>query len=179
MRGLNGVLSLAVLGFALAGPVQASSRRTAAVHEQAHASRPAVHASRGSGPKTGLDHSGQVQKGRASVYAGKFNGRRMADGQAFSPASDAAASKTLPLGTTARVTNLENGKTTTVRVEDRGPYVPGRILDVSPKKAESLGIRKQGVAPVVVAPIAVPQPDGDVKLGAGAGQDVASGPQAR
>jgi rare lipoprotein A len=93
----------------------------------------------------------------------------MANGQRFHPEAPVAASKSLPLGTTARVTNRENGRSTTVRVEDRGPYVPGRTLDVSPRVAQELGMSRDGVAPVEVAPIEVPQPDGSVRPGAGAG----------
>ena len=87
----------------------------------------------------------------------------MANGRRFNPNSNIAASRSLPLGTTAKVKNLENDRQTTVKVEDRGPYVPGRILDVAPKAADDLGMREQGVAPVVVEPIAVPQPDQSVK----------------
>jgi rare lipoprotein A len=57
-----------------------------------------------------------------------------------------------------------------VTVQDRGPYVDGRVVDLSPKVARDLDIRKRGVAPVMVKPIAVPQPDGAVKLGAGAAE---------
>jgi rare lipoprotein A len=118
----------------------------------------------------GKDHSGRKQKGRASYYHDRFANRKMANGNRFNPNSDNAASKTLPLGTTAKVTNLQNGKSATVKVEDRGPYVGGRVVDLPPKIADELDMRKQGVAPVIVAPIAVPQPDGAVKLGAGAAE---------
>jgi rare lipoprotein A len=116
----------------------------------------------------GVDHSGRKQTGRASYYAQHFTGRTMANGKRFNPNSDVAASKSLPLGTTAKVTNLRTGMTATIRVEDRGPYIDGRIVDVTPKVAEQLGMRKAGVTPVIIAPIVVPQPSGDVKLGAGA-----------
>jgi rare lipoprotein A len=86
----------------------------------------------------------------------------------MNPNQNVAASKALPLGTTAKVTNLETGKTATVTVQDRGPTVGDRVVDVSPKAAEQLDLKKQGVASVEVAPIAVPQKDGSVKLGAGA-----------
>jgi rare lipoprotein A len=92
----------------------------------------------------------------------------MADGTPMDPSSNNAASKTLPLGTTAKVTNLDNGKSAVVEIRDRGPYVPGRIVDVSPQTATQLGLVDKGVAPVVVAPIEVPQPDGGVKPGAAA-----------
>jgi len=115
-----------------------------------------------------IDHSGRKQVGRASFYSMGFEGRKMAGGRRFDPNADNAASKTLPFGTTARVTNLENGRSAIVTVEDRGPAHGGRVLDVSPKVAKQLDITARGVAPVVVAPIAVPQPDGGVKPGAGA-----------
>jgi len=113
--------------------------------------------------------------GKASFYANKFAGRTMADGAPMDPHGDNAASKTLPLGTTAKVTNLETGKSAVVTIHDRGPYVPGRIVDLSPDTAREIGIsHRKGVALVVVAPIAVPQPDGGVKLGAAAHEALAT-----
>lgn len=120
------------------------------------------------------DHSGRKVVGKASFYARYFDGRKMADGHRFNPATNVAASKTLPIGTTARVINLDNGKSATVTVEDRGPYVRGRMLDVSPKVAATLRMKKSGIAHVVVKPITVPQPDGRVKLGAGAADSAPS-----
>lgn len=115
-----------------------------------------------------VDRSGKAKKGRASYYARRFAGRRMANGERMDPRSNAAASKTLPLGTTARVTNLENGRSAEVEIKDRGPYVQGRTVDLTPKTAEELGMKHQGVAPVEVAPIVVPQADGTLKAGEGA-----------
>lgn len=116
-----------------------------------------------------LDRSGRPKAGKASLYGPKFAGRRMADGARMRPDGNNAASKTLPLGTTARVTNLETGQSAEVVIRDRGPHVPGRIIDLSPATAEEIGLtRKQGVARVEVAPIAVPLPDGTVKPGAAA-----------
>ncbi len=116
-----------------------------------------------------LDRSGRRQVGKASYYAPKFAGRKMADGNKMNPRDDNAASKTLPLGTTARVTNLETGRSAPVTIQDRGPYVAGRIIDLSPSTAQQIGVTKrEGIAPVEVAPIAVPQEDGSVKPGAGA-----------
>jgi rare lipoprotein A len=120
--------------------------------------------------KAPIDHSGRKQKGHASYYAGKFAHRKMADGKHLNPQDNVAASKTLPLGTTAKVTNLENGRSATVKVEDRGPYVKGRVVDVTPKVAQELDMKKHGVVPVEVKPIAVPQPNGEIKLGAGAAE---------
>jgi rare lipoprotein A len=115
-----------------------------------------------------IDHSGRKQKGRASYYAPSFANRRMADGARFNPNSNVAASRTLPLGTTATVTNLQNGRSALVEVQDRGPRAHGRIMDVAPKVADQLGMKKAGEVPVVIAPIVVSQPDGVVSLGAGA-----------
>ena len=114
-----------------------------------------------------LDRSGHKRVGTASVYAHRFAGKKMADGTPMDPHDDNAASKTLPLGTDARVTNLETGQSAHVTIQDRGPYVKGRIVDLSPSTARKIGITpKEGVAKVEVAPIAVPQADGSVKPGA-------------
>jgi rare lipoprotein A len=119
--------------------------------------------------KTKLDRSGQQRVGKASFYARRFAGRKMANGKRMNPRHNNAASKSLPLGTTARVTNLETGRSAVVTIEDRGPYVPGRIVDLSPASAQEIGLtREDGVATVAVAPIAVPLPDGQVKPGDGA-----------
>lgn len=97
------------------------------------------------------------QVGKASIYADKFTNRKMANGKRMDPNDDNAASKTLPLGTTARVTNLETGKSAIVTIEDRGPFVQGRIVDLSPATAGQIGLTKQeGLAKVEVTPLHVP-----------------------
>jgi rare lipoprotein A len=112
------------------------------------------------------DLSGKKRMGKASFYANEFAGRKMANGVRMDPEANNAASKTLPLGTTAKVTNLETGQSAVVTIQDRGPYVPGRIVDLSPATARKIGLNKRkGVAAVVVAPITVPQPDGKIRLG--------------
>ncbi len=119
--------------------------------------------------KAPLDRSGKKRVGKASFYAHMFAGRKMADGKTMNPQHDNAASRTLPLGTTAKVTNLETGKSAFVTIQDRGPYVEGRIVDLSPATAREIGISpRQGVAKVEVSPLAVPLPNGGVKLGAAA-----------
>jgi rare lipoprotein A len=121
-----------------------------------------------------LDRSGKKRFGKASFYAHMFAGRKMADGKTMNPQQDNAASRTLPLGTTAKVTNLETGKSAFVTIQDRGPYVEGRIVDLSPATAREIGITsRQGVAKVEVSPLAVPLPNGGVKLGAAAGATLA------
>ena len=112
------------------------------------------------------DLSGCKRTGIASFYADMFTGRKMADGTRMDPNADNAASRTLPLGTTAKVTNLETGQSAEVTIQDRGPYVKGRIIDLSPATARQIGLdRQDGIATVVVAPIEVPLPDGGVKRG--------------
>jgi rare lipoprotein A len=118
--------------------------------------------------KPRLDRSGRRRVGKASFYAARFAGRKMADGSPMQPAGNNAASRTLPLGTTAKVTNLSTGKTAIVEIRDRGPYVAGRIVDLSPATARQIGIdARQGVARVAVSPITVPMPSGEIKLGDG------------
>ena len=118
--------------------------------------------------KPALDLSGKARRGKASYYARKFQGRKMADGTRMNPNANVAASKTLPLGTKAEIVNLESGKKAVVEIRDRGPYVKDRIVDVTPKVADKLDMKEDGVAPVEVKPIEVPQPDGSVKQGEGA-----------
>lgn len=117
------------------------------------------------GPVASADASGleagPTQRGEASYYGPQFAGRRMANGERFDPQSNSAAHKSLPLGTVARVTNLENGRSAVVRVEDRGPYVRGRVIDVSPRTAEHLDMKQDGTAPVAVTPLNLPSEDGN------------------
>ena len=116
-------------------------------------------------PKPRLDLSGRRRTGKASFYGGKFSGRKMADCTRMDPRNDSAASKTLPLGTTAKVTNLETGESAVVTIRDRGPYVQGRIVDLTPATAEKVGIdRHEGVSKVEVTPITLPPPDDGAKV---------------
>lgn len=103
-----------------------------------------------------VDRSGKPRKGKASYYSRRFSGKKMANGEKLDPHSNDAASKALPLGTTAKVTNLETDQSAVVVVKDRGPYVSGRIIDVTPSTAEQLGMKKDGVARVEVQPLKLP-----------------------
>jgi rare lipoprotein A len=117
-------------------------------------------------PNPQLDTSGRARVGDASFYAKEFTGKKMADGTPMQPQGNNAASKTLPLGTTAMVTNLQTGRTAIVTIRDRGPYVKGRIVDLSPSTARKIGLEpKQGVTKVEVAPLEVPLPGGGMKAG--------------
>ncbi|CAN7324809.1 septal ring lytic transglycosylase RlpA family protein [Phenylobacterium sp. LjRoot225] len=94
-----------------------------------------------------------VQTGVASYYAPELAGKTTASGEPHDPNALTAASRSLPLGATAKVTNAESGQSVTVEVNDRGPYAKNRILDVSPKAAEHLGFKDEGVAKVAVQPL--------------------------
>ncbi|MBL8771450.1 MAG: septal ring lytic transglycosylase RlpA family protein [Phenylobacterium sp.] len=96
---------------------------------------------------------GPVQVGEASYYASELAGRPTASGEPLKPEAMTAASRSLPLGTDARVTNTETGRSVVVEVNDRGPYAKNRIIDVTPKAAERLGMKADGAARVVVQPL--------------------------
>jgi rare lipoprotein A (peptidoglycan hydrolase) len=87
----------------------------------------------------------------ASWYGPGFQGHATSTGERFNENAMTAASKTLPLGSHVRVTNPRNGRSVVVRINDRGPYVHGRSIDLSKAAAERLGIKDKGVAPVEVA----------------------------
>jgi rare lipoprotein A len=88
------------------------------------------------------------QVGLASWYGEFHHGLQTASGEIFDMGELTAAHRTLPLGTRLRVTNLENGRVVRVRVNDRGPYVDGRVLDLSREAARVLGMVERGVVPV-------------------------------
>ena len=89
-----------------------------------------------------------LNSGVASYYGPGFHGRRTANGETFNMHAMTAAHRTLPFGTKLKVTNLANGKSTIVRVNDRGPYVGGRIIDLSVAAAQQIGSTSSGVARV-------------------------------
>ena len=91
-----------------------------------------------------------VQTGKASFYSKRFSGRKTASGERLHHDSLTCAHRTYPFGTMLKVTNPANGLSVIVRVTDRGPYVKGRIIDLSVRAAKELGIIAQGIAPVVV-----------------------------
>lgn len=95
----------------------------------------------------------KILRGKASWYGPRFHGRKTASGDVFDQRKLTAAHKTLPLGSKAIVTNLENGNSVEVEINDRGPYTHGRIIDVSYAAAKQLGFAKSGTAPVQVEPV--------------------------
>lgn len=89
-----------------------------------------------------------AQTGRASWYGEGLKGRKTASGERFDPEDLTAAHRTLPFGTVVRVTNLRNNRSVSVRITNRGPFIRGRIIDLSPAAARELGMVKSGVARV-------------------------------
>ena len=92
-----------------------------------------------------------TETGKASYYADKFQGRRTASGEVFRQRKMTAAHRTLHFGTRVKVTNLDNGRSIKVRVNDRGPFVAGRIIDLSSNAARKLGMKQAGVANVRIS----------------------------
>lgn len=106
------------------------------------------------------DSRGFKEKGIASWYGNKFHGRRTSNGEIYSMYGMTAAHKTLPIPSYVRVTNLNNGRQIVVRVNDRGPFHSGRIIDLTYAGASKLGFIRQGTAPVMIETIepGSPQP---------------------
>ena len=90
----------------------------------------------------------RTETGVASYYGGRFHGRRTANGERYDQWKYTAAHKSYPFGTLVRATNLENGKSVIVRINDRGPYVRGRIIDLSVRAAETVDLLDPGVTKV-------------------------------
>jgi rare lipoprotein A len=94
--------------------------------------------------KTRTREAGWSQEGVISYYADKFHGRKTASGQRFDKNALTAAHRSLPFGTKVEVTNLSNGKSVIVEINDRGPYAEDRILDLSPAAARKIGLLGRG-----------------------------------
>ncbi|WP_425642545.1 septal ring lytic transglycosylase RlpA family protein [Marinomonas gallaica] len=96
------------------------------------------------------DAKGFSQQGKASFYADKFQGRLTANGERFNQRAQTAAHKRLPFGAKVRVTNIANNKSTVVRINDRGPFVSGRVIDLSKSAFRHIGNTRQGVIDVKI-----------------------------
>jgi rare lipoprotein A len=146
-----------------------TTSKLALAEEPPRSTSVAVASYEGKKDKSPADLSGHKRVGKASIYAKRFAGHKMADGERMQIDGDNAASKTLPIGTTAKVTNVETGASAVVKIEDRGPHIKGRIVDLSPSTAHKIGIdSKDGVGKVSVEPIEVPLPNGELKAGVAA-----------
>jgi rare lipoprotein A len=94
-------------------------------------------------------HEGETQTGMASWY-GAEQGHHTASGERFNPNAMTAAHRHLPFGTIIRVTNTLNGRAVDLRINDRGPWIHGRILDVTDAAADVLDMKRQGTVPVTI-----------------------------
>lgn len=95
----------------------------------------------------------EARTGRASWYGPGFAGRKTASGERFNPEELTGAHRTLPLGTKVRVTNLHNGRSVLIRINDRGPFIRHRDLDLSAGAAKELQMTGRGVASVLIQPL--------------------------
>lgn len=93
---------------------------------------------------------GFTETGEASFYANKYQFRKTASGERFNQLASTAAHKSLPFGTQVKVTNLNNGKSTVVKINDRGPFIDGRIIDLTSSTFSRIGNTSSGVIPVEI-----------------------------
>jgi rare lipoprotein A len=154
MRGLVGICFYALIAMGFAGAI------TDAPPVAAKLPPATADAAHGAAPKAAelrtVATPDAVQVGVASWYGPRFQGRRTATGARFDMHKLTAAHRTLPLGSKVRVTNLDNGKSVEVTINDRGPVPKSRVIDLSKRAALDIGITKRsGVAPVVVEPVVV------------------------
>lgn len=103
-----------------------------------------------SSTKPTIGQRGYTEEGKASYYSNKLHGRKMANGQPYHRKKLTAAHRTLPFGTKVKVTNLQTNKSVKVKITDRGPFVKGRVVDLSEAAARRLDYINAGIAPVKV-----------------------------
>jgi rare lipoprotein A len=127
--------------------------------EESRATRPKPYKVLGKWYQPLSNSRGYYEKGIASWYGKKFHGRKTANGETYNMYGLSAAHKTLPLGTWVRVKNLRNGATMDLRINDRGPFVRGRIIDLSYGAAKRLGVAGPGTAPVELFALGRPAPE--------------------
>jgi rare lipoprotein A len=101
--------------------------------------------------------NGDVQTGKASYYHDRFHGRTTASGAKYNKNTLSAAHKTLPMGSKVKVTDTRSGKSVVVKINDRGPFVKGRVIDLSRAAAKQIGLTKKGVSPVKLEVLSVPK----------------------
>ena len=143
---LSRIVAGAVVGAALISCTSLQSTKVRAEIETAASEQ---------GKKT-LKPTGYVQTGKASWYSVRTNGGTVtASGQRLSNSAATAAHRTLPMGSMVRVTNLRNGRSQIVKITDRGPFIKGRIIDVTIGTAEKLGMVNAGVVPCKVEQLAL------------------------
>lgn len=128
-------------------PAKSKSARKASASKVASAEAPARKAKKKTYSETSYSSGGSSYSGKASYY---WQPQKLASGGWFNPNAMTAAHKTLPFGTKVRVTNHNNGQSVVVTINDRGPYIAGRIIDLSKAAAHSINMQGSGVVPVTV-----------------------------
>ena len=147
--------AVALLAFVIAG----CAPQTVAPPQPQEATPPTVTApprveDRKADPGKAEPRKARIERGRVSHYGNDFAGRKTASGETFDPEALTMAHRTLPFGTRVRVTNVENKRSVELVVNDRGPFVEGRIADVSEAAARALGMVADGVVDAVVEVVA-------------------------
>jgi len=104
-------------------------------------------------PKIEKVEQGRLERGLASYYGGRFHGQKTASGARFDKNAMTAAHKTLAMGTSVQVRSIKTNQTVIVKITDRGPYVKGRIIDLSEEAAKRLGMKHAGILEVEIEPI--------------------------
>ncbi len=162
------ILITIVISLALSGYVSSEDKNTKEAKKIAEkVKRKAQHTEKAEGSQNLVKDKVTVNKGNdgkpiveqvgeASFYGPGFHGKKTATGEKFDQNDKTAAHPTLPLGTKATVTNLDNGNSVDVKINDRGPYVKGRDIDLSKGAAKELGMTKDGVAPVKIEAEVIP-----------------------
>ncbi len=135
--------TFAALAFALAASAQAQTAPAGAP-----AAAPAATPAPAAAPAASPAAAAAGMEGLAAYYSDRLDGRRTASGQAFDQSKLTAAHQTLPFGTMVKVTNTKNGRSVVVRINDRGPTQPGRVIDLSRAAAGKLGMLRAGLVPV-------------------------------
>ena len=125
---------------------------SAAAQDSDAAAIPAVAAS--AIPLADIIEETEIDGGMASYYGNELAGNRTANGERFDPGQLTAAHRTLPFGSMVRVTNMSNGDSVVVRINDRGPFSRGRVIDVSHAAAREIGMQRSGIARVKLALLA-------------------------
>ncbi|MCU0833718.1 MAG: septal ring lytic transglycosylase RlpA family protein [Chromatiaceae bacterium] len=160
---LGGGLLIVLSGCAVTAGIDGVAVETAGVQEDVVEAAPPAVKPRSRGPASYVvlgkryqvkpTSEGYVERGLASWYGPKFHGRRTSSGERYDMHAMTAAHKTLPLPTYAEVVNLQNGRSAVVKINDRGPFKDGRVVDLSYAAAKELGVVKPGVAMVEVRAI--------------------------
>lgn len=142
---MNASITLVIAGLALVLAQSANAQGTAPAAPEAPAAPPAV----APAAPAAADKE-MVESGKAVFYSDRFNGRKTYSNERFNNASMVAAHRTLPMGTLVLVTHARNGKSVVLRIIDRGPSQPDRIIDVSRAAASKLGFARAGIADVTI-----------------------------